>query len=260
MSLDFLDSSINPELSKNLPSDYTVKEITADEANYIVKKYHYSGKVVANSSLHLGIFRDDTNKLVGCLQFGPPMNGDKTFEKISNSTKAYELNRMVMADSEPRNAESMAISRCFKWLKKNSDIDWILSFSDGKEGNVGYIYQATNWKYIGYILSKSFWELDGNIMHSVSVWHKYKENHEDRDIKTTNEILCDNFDNVSNLVCKQHVYVFPIKKNVKFNFEERKYPKLEQEIPIIKRTWIKKNGIVEKSVDVYTNEVVEGIF
>lgn len=77
---------------------YTVREIGAAEAREIVVKYHYSKKVVS-SELHLGVFRDGL--LVGCLQYGRPLNGTKTSEKILPGVKMFELNRMVMADSEP---------------------------------------------------------------------------------------------------------------------------------------------------------------
>ena len=63
---------------------YTVKEIDAKTANNMVKKYHYSGKVVSNSCLHLGLF-DENNTLVGVLQYGYPMNGKKTSDKILQS-------------------------------------------------------------------------------------------------------------------------------------------------------------------------------
>ena len=85
-----------------------VKQIDAKPAREIVKRWHYSGKVVANSKLHLGVFNLD-GELVGCLQFGPPMNGAKTASKLSKEPEMYELNRMVMRDEEPRNSESMAI-------------------------------------------------------------------------------------------------------------------------------------------------------
>ena len=42
---------------------YTVKEIDAKTANNMVKRYHYSGKVVSNSCLHLGLF-DENNNLI----------------------------------------------------------------------------------------------------------------------------------------------------------------------------------------------------
>lgn len=206
---------------------YTVKEIPAAEARPYVKQYHYSGKVVSNSQLHLGVFNDD-GVLCGVLQYGPPMNGAKTAAKIS--------------EWHPRNSESMAISACNKWLRANTDLEYILSFSDGKEGNVGYIYQATNWKYIGYMLSDSFYKIDGEYFHNVTIWHRYKEKHEFRDVLTTDEILCLYFENISKVLCKQHVYVFPLKRKVEFLHEAKPYPKLETEVPILQERVIQLFG------------------
>lgn len=241
---------------------YTVKEIDAKTANNMVKKYHYSGKVVSNSCLHLGLF-DENNTLVGVLQYGYPMNGKKTSDKILKDVKMYELNRMVMSDEQPRNSESMAISACNKWLKKNTDVAYILSFSDGKEGNVGYIYQASNWLYIGYLLSNSFYELDGDIVHAVTVWHKYKEKHPKRDTHTTNEILCDTFNNVSVITSKQHVYLYPLNKRVKFPFKAKPFPKKDKEVAVVSRKVLKDEkgtylpkGVVTK----YTDEVLVSVF
>lgn len=240
---------------------YEVKEIEAKEARQIVKQYHYSGKVVANSKIHLGVFKGGV--LVGCLQYGPPMNGSKTSDKIIRGVEMMELNRMVMADSEPRNAESQAIACCNKWLKNNTSIKYILSFSDGKEGNVGYIYQATNWKYIGYLLSNSFYELDGLVMHNVSVWHKFKEKHPKRDTHTTNEILCETFNNVSVITSKQHAYLMAIDKRIKFPFKEKPYPKKDKEVPILKRKILKDgNGIYlpKGKIEIYTEEELSSVF
>lgn len=243
---------------------YVVKEIDAKPAREIVKKYHYSGKVVSNSDIHLGVFRDSI--LVGCLQFGSSMNKKKTPKKIvegSDGEDMRELNRMVMADSEPRNSESMAISLCFKWLKRfRKDIKWLLSFSDGKEENVGYIYQATNWNYIGYLLSDSFYELDKNIVHNVTVWHRYKEKHVDRDVKTTDEILFDNFSNVSKITSKQHVYVYALNKYVPFLHQRKPYPKKDKEVAVLSRKWLKRDGVVCSPyiTEKFTEEELKGIF
>lgn len=240
---------------------YTVKQVDAKLAREIVKRYHYSGKVVANSKIHLGVFSGE--ELVGCLQYGPPMNGSKTSDKILPGVKMMELNRMVMADSEPRNSESQAIAACNDWLRKNTDIQYLLSFSDGKEGNVGYIYQATNWQYVGYMLSDSFYDLDGAITHSVTVWHRYKEKHPLREQFTTNEILCKTFTNVSVLSSKQHVYLLKLNKRVKFPFEARPYPKKDKEVCILKRkvlqdekgTYLPKGKVIS-----YTDEKLQSVF
>ncbi len=242
--------------------NYTVSEISSKVANDIVKLYHYSKKVVTNSKLHLGVFCNVSGRLVGCLQYGPSMNGLKTTLKISDNLNVFELNRMVMDDVQPRNSESQAISLCNKWLQKHSKIDWLLSFSDGKEGNVGYIYQATNWKYIGYLVSDSFYLLDGHYRHNVTVWHQFKEKHPLRDSHTTDEIVCMNFDNVSKVMCKQHVYVFPLRRGVVFKFEDKPYPKLETEVCVLASKTLKQNGfIVEKpSFELFTDEKLHTLF
>lgn len=240
---------------------YHVGIIDSKAARNIVKQYHYSGKVVSNSKLHLGVFSNETDELVGALQYGPCMNGNKTALRFSPEIPMFELNRMVMVDDEPRNAESMALSLCNKWLKENTNLSYILSFSDGKENNCGYIYQANNWKYLGYLLSDSFYDLDGEIKHNVTVWHQYKEKHELRDTHTTDEILCEYFQNISKITSKQHVYVMPIKKKVKFNFPFLDYyPKMDTEIAILKRKWIKKNGVIDKFTETFTDEIIKPIY
>ena len=200
--------------------------------------------------------------MVGCLQFGPPINGQKTATKISPVERMLELNRMVMRDEEPRNSESQAIGLCMKWMRNNTDIQYILSFSDGKEGNCGYIYQATNWKYLGFLLSDSFYELDGKYVHNVSVWHKYKEKHMYRHTHTTNEILCMHHNDVAKVTSKQHIYVFPLYRNVGFLLEEKPYPKKDVEVEILQRTFIKRNGIVldEYEKVLYVDSLPVGAF
>lgn len=52
-----------------------VKPISATDANRIVKALHYSGKVVNNSQLHLGVFLD--GRCGGVMQFGPSLDKKK---------------------------------------------------------------------------------------------------------------------------------------------------------------------------------------
>lgn len=154
----------------------------------------------------------------------------------------YELNRMAMLDEAPKLCESQAIGLSFKWIKKHKpQIKWLLSFSDGKEGNVGTIYQATNWDYYGYRLSDSFYKLDGEIWHSVQIWHKYREGKPN--VNTTEE-LYRNYDNVSKIVSRQHIYIFPLVKNLPVKRDKQPYPKKETEPLIVKETIYKKNGVI----------------
>lgn len=61
----------------------------------------------------------------------------------------YELNRLWLDDSLPRNSESRFIAWCLKELRKKNPSAILVSYADGKQGHVGYVYQATNWIYTG---------------------------------------------------------------------------------------------------------------
>ena len=221
-------------------------EIDAKIAKELIKKYHYSGKVVPNSKLHLGVFDKTNNELIGALQYGTPMNASKTPQKLvedSNKNEMYELNRMAMLDEAPKFCESQAIGLSIKYIKKfKPHIKWLLSFSDGKEGNVGTIYQATNWGYYGYRVSDSFFELDGSILHAVQIWHKYKEGKNTP--KTTNQLLYEIYNNVSKIYSKQHIYIFTLDKKINILLDKSTYPKRETEQKIIKQVFYKKDGII----------------
>ena len=269
MSYDFIkaeQTTATTDSNAGVFEMYYAKEIDSKVAREYVKKYHYSGKVVSNSKIHLGVFNEE-NELVGVLQFGYPMNGVKTSSKILGDKKMMELNRMVMRDEEPRNSESKAIGVCMKWIKTNTDLDYILSFSDGKEGNVGYIYQATNWLYIGYLLSDSFYKIDNETVHAVTVWHKYKEKHALRDTHTTNEIVCLEHGRVSKVTSKQHVYLYPMnkstRKNIVSQYKIKPYPKKDKELRVLKEVVYKDdNGVYLPNgvVKLYSDEVLQSCY
>lgn len=238
--------------------NYIIKPIDSKIANNMVKKYHYSGKTVKGTQIHLGVYHDDRG-LCGVLQYGRATNGDKTYSKLSNNINAMELNRMIMLPTENKNAESAAISKSIKWLKNyRKDVDWLLSFSDGKEGNVGYIYQASNWKYLGFIMSDAFWELDGEIKHNITCWHHYKKKHVDKK-KTTIDIIRERHQNVSRLTTKQHVYVYPLKRKILFSIKDvSQFPKKEKEKTILKTAIFKRDGVNCNDVMIhYTQEDIK---
>jgi hypothetical protein len=71
-----------------------VRPISASDANRIVKALHYSGKVVNNSQLHLGVFLD--GKCGGAMQFGPSLDKRKIQPLVRGTlwNEFIELNRM----------------------------------------------------------------------------------------------------------------------------------------------------------------------
>ena len=126
--------------------DILIKPIKAHAANALVKKVHYSGKVAAGSTIHLGVFLN--GKLEGALQFGTSINirGSQKLVKDTLWNDFIELNRMAFTDNLPRFSESRAIGISIRLIKKKyPNIKWVLSFSDGCQCGDGTIYRASGF-------------------------------------------------------------------------------------------------------------------
>ena len=126
--------------------DLVVKPILAKNARALIKRLHYSGKVVNNSVLNFGVFLN--NRLEGVLQFGSPINKKGTIKLVKDTqwNSILELNRMAFSDRLPKNSESRAISVSLKIIKKQyPHIDWVLSFADATQCGDGAIYRASGF-------------------------------------------------------------------------------------------------------------------
>lgn len=55
--------------------DILLKPIDRKDADALVKRVHYSGKVVNNSQIHIGVFYQ--GQLEGAMQFGPSLDKRK---------------------------------------------------------------------------------------------------------------------------------------------------------------------------------------
>ncbi len=146
--------------------DIRLKVIPSRVANDFVKRWHYSGRVVANSQLHFGAFLN--NVLHGVMSFGPSMDKRKIQGLVSGTkwNEFIELNRMAFDDTLPRNSESRCIAVAMRLLRKYApQIKWVISFADGAQCGDGAIYKAsgfellkitpnnTNYIYKGYVFS-----------------------------------------------------------------------------------------------------------
>ena len=126
--------------------DIRVLPIAAKDANALVKRWHYSGKAVNNSQVHLGVFLD--GKCGGVMQFGPSLDKRKIMGLVEGTgwNDFIELNRMAFADWLPRNSESRALGYAFRWMRKQyPHIRWCVSFADGTQCGDGTIYRASGF-------------------------------------------------------------------------------------------------------------------
>jgi hypothetical protein len=146
--------------------DLVVQPISAKAAAEAVRRIHYSGKVVNNSTLHLGAFLG--GKLEGVMSFGCPMDKRKSIALVPGTlwNGMLELNRMAFSEKLPRNSESRALSVAFRLIRKHyPHIDWILSFSDGTQCGDGAIYRASGFVLTGINKNKTLLQMpDGSII------------------------------------------------------------------------------------------------
>jgi hypothetical protein len=182
-----------------------VKVIPSKIANEFVKKHHYSGKVVPNSTLHFGCFLD--NKLHGVMSYGPSINKKGTINLVKNTgwNDFIELNRMVFTDYLPKNSESRCIAITIKLIKKNAPhIKWIITFADGTQCGDGTIYRASGFRLVG-IAENTALKINPEtkeVVHTIQAYH----------LKITSEFKkWDSFEG------KQLKYIYLIDKTCQIN-------------------------------------------
>jgi len=148
-----------------------VKPISARDANRIIKALHYSGKVVNNSQLHLGVFMD--GRCGGAMSFGPSLDKRKMLGLVTGTlwNEFLELNRMAFADWLPRNGESRCIGYAMRLIRKRYPwVKWVVSFADGTQCGDGTIYRASGFVLTGIKENNQIWEAPtGEVFSELSI-------------------------------------------------------------------------------------------
>ncbi len=85
--------------------------------------------------------------LVGVVTFGTPASRQTQLSVAPTAPNLVtELNRLWVAESEPRNTESWFVARALALL----DPHIVVSYADTAHGHVGFIYRALNFRYAGW--------------------------------------------------------------------------------------------------------------
>lgn len=146
-----------------LSNDYNIKRIPYKLAMDMVIKHHYLHRKCP-CSFAFGLF-DKNNEIKGVVVYGVSCSSTllKGICGPEEAHNVYELNRLWVDDSVPKNGESFLIANTIKQLDK----EIIVSFADTSKGHVGYVYQATNFLYCG--LSAKF--LDPKVRGKENMHH-----------------------------------------------------------------------------------------
>lgn len=230
--------------------NFEIKEISKESALEMVKKYHYSNTLPSLNKHFIGFYLKD--ELVGVVTLGWGTRPLHTIKKLfpSLETKDYfEIGRMCMLEEMPRNSESQMLSQLIKWLKKNKpELKVLFTWADGMVGKAGYVYQASNFYYAGFV-GGEFYLRNGIKIHPRQTKALFGMEHDKRKtIRPTQEQM-EQF-NIKHYKGKQFRYVFFLcdKKEKKRLIKEAavpltlNYPKedaLEWKVNVGTRKWVK---------------------
>ena len=140
------------------------------EAAQFVSTRHYSAVMPRLTKYYFGYYIKD--KLVGVITFGWGTRPKHTIQKLfpSLDTKDYyEIGKMCLDDSLPKNSESQLLSKSIDWLKKNTNIKYLFTWADGIVGKPGYVYQAANFLYGGFSITDTYVSKSGEKIHPRTI-------------------------------------------------------------------------------------------
>lgn len=148
-----------------------VRPIERDTANEFMRRVHYSGRIVQNTQVHLGVFL--RGSLEGAIQFGPSMVKHNIVHLVEGTgwNEFLELNRLAFTDVLPRNSESRALGVALRLLRRYAPhVKWVVSFADAVQCGDGTIYRAAGFVLTGITRNKDLIRLPGGrVVHKVTL-------------------------------------------------------------------------------------------
>lgn len=195
-----------------------IREVDKSKFLALVYDYHYSIVMPRHTKHYLGCFLND--RLVGGISLGWGTQPKNTITKLfpSLDTKDYyEIGKMVMLDEMPRNSESQMLSEMVSWIKHNLGIQFLFTWADGIVGKPGYVYQAANFYYGGFIWTDIYISADGEKIHPRSAKQLLKDNAEfegKEKLFWLTPAYCKMM-GIKRYRGKQFRYIYPMNKNAK---------------------------------------------
>lgn len=154
--------------------DYVVLECDNKVIDPLVIENHYSHTVPKNRWRSFGVYYK--GKLKGAMQLGYGITPHKKKHICKHITRTNykEFDRMWLSDDLSKNSESLVIGLLLRLIKKKyPKIRFIITYADGTVDNVGTIYQASNFIYLGKIRAMFFSPKRGERVHPITMWHRH---------------------------------------------------------------------------------------
>ena len=169
------------DIDNNMPIDSTIDEFDFyaeklnEEHRLFIERYEWLGTI---GYAPKWVFTARINGILGGVIIVTEPNA-YTNKKEGKSLEA-QITRGATASWTPKNLGSRLLMFCCNWMVQNTDKRLFFGYSDHAAGEIGTIYQACNFNYLGnYFGSKALYELEngklvnGRYFRKVSTFRKY---------------------------------------------------------------------------------------
>jgi hypothetical protein len=155
-----------------VPAVIEVKPIPFGIAKPLVVRNHYLHSMPVGTELCFGVVVGD--RILGVVTFGAGSYLSYRLVERALPDDCLTLSRMWLAEELPFNSESHVIGTVIRYLRRCTDVKFLVTYADPAYGHVGTIYKATNWSYTGLSQPMSRYDIgDGIERHSRSVAHTF---------------------------------------------------------------------------------------
>ena len=139
----------------------TVQKIDPDTAVAFIRRYHYSKVLPRLNKYYLGFFEGGHLSGVALLGWGtqPLQTIRKIFPAHDLTTASYvEIGKMCFLPEKNHTGYfgSLALSALTRWVRDNTGCLFLYTLADGIMGKCGYMYQASNFRYLGHFTTSVY--------------------------------------------------------------------------------------------------------
>jgi hypothetical protein len=117
----------------------------------------------------------DGDTIIGASFFGRMAMAGQTKRFSENPEDVTELRRLCCIDATPKNTESFFIGGMLRWLRKNTNLKFVVSYADAEYGHGGTIYKASNFEYWGFKKGSKVIIYNNKQYHDKAIRTKYKD-------------------------------------------------------------------------------------
>lgn len=165
------------------PLQLFIKPVTKQIVQDIYRKWHYLGSQGFISSYNFAAYFN--NQCLGGISFGPPSAWETVYSiwGHKNQQGIFEIKRLVMCDTCPKNSESRFIRIAIKLLRAQTTVRAIITYADSRQGHTGIIYRASNFTYRGLTKPKKDFWINGKIQQrgptkgKPGIWKERSQKH-----------------------------------------------------------------------------------